>query len=166
MKIIKEMIVFLLPILITLIIVISIRMFLLTPVIVDGISMESSLYDGDILLLNKYHYWFNDVLRYDIVAIEYEDSHIIKRVIGKPGDTISYADNKLYVNGFEAIDLYNSNVTSNFNSVTIPDDYYFVMGDNRQHSLDSRSFGLVSLEDIIGVVRYRVFPFESFGRLD
>lgn len=141
-------------------------MFLVTPVIVDGVSMENSLYGNDILLLNKFNYLFNDVSRYDIVAINYNDSYIIKRVIGIPGDNISYNDNKLYINGFEVIDIYNSNFTSNFSSVVIPNGYYFVMGDNRENSLDSRGFGLVSLDNIIGSVKYRVYPFNSFGKID
>lgn len=165
MKIIKEVVNFIFPVVIVGSIVILLRTFVVTPVIVDGKSMDDTLHNGDLLLLDKMHYVFNDISRYDIVAIHYKDSNIIKRIVGMPGDTIKYENNKLYINSKEAIDIYNHGITSNFTEVYIPNNYYFVLGDNREHSFDSRDFGIIHKDDILGVVDFRLYPLDTFGKI-
>ena len=116
------------PYVAVLLLVVIIRSYFITPVVVEGKSMEPTLYDNDFLILNKFHYNNHTINRYDVVAINYNNTHIIKRIIAKPGDTISYKDNKMYINSKEAIDPYNT-YTNDFSEISIPNNYYFVMGD-------------------------------------
>ena len=149
------------------IVVVLFRTFIATPVKVDGSSMDSTLRNNDILILNKLDNSFN---RFDIVVIKYGKTKLLKRIIGLPGENISYKDNELYINGKKMEDK-NISRTSNFslkelyNKTKIPDGYYFVMGDNRANSLDSRSelVGLISKKDILGTTKIRLFPFNKIG---
>ena len=149
------------------IVVVLFRSFIATPVKVDGSSMDSTLKNNDILILNKLDKSYD---RFDIVVIKYGKTKLVKRVIGLPGENIEYMDNELYINGkkiedksisrtadFKLKDLYNKD--------KIPDGYYFVMGDNRANSLDSRSelVGLINKKDIIGTTSIRLFPFNKIG---
>ena len=86
----------------------------------------------------------------------------IKRVIGLPGEEIEYNGDKLYVNGKEVNDTYGQNVTENF-KVSVPKNKYFVLGDNRQNSMDSRFFGPFKKEKILGKTKFVIFPFDRFG---
>lgn len=150
--------------------VIVIRIFIIDPVRVDGSSMNTTLANGEIMLLNKIVYKKNDIKRFDIVVIDEGDKHIIKRVIGLPGETIEYKNNKLYINGEELNDPYPSTETDDFNitdigHVKIPGNTYFVMGDNRANSLDSRypSVGVIKKNLIIGRARLVIWPFNKIG---
>lgn len=148
--------------------IILVRLFIVTPVRVDGPSMNDTLHDGDILLLDKYD---NKYERFEIVVFNYNGERLIKRVIGLPGEVISYKNNKLYINGNEIEDNYGLGYTENFelkdlNLTKIPDNEYLVMGDNRNDSLDSRYFGTISKDKILGSVKYRLFPFNKFGKVN
>lgn len=148
--------------------IILIRLFIVTPVRVDGPSMNDTLHDGDILLLDKYD---NKYERFEIVVFNYSGERLIKRVIGLPGEVVSYKNNKLYINGNEIEDNYGLGYTENFelkdlNLTKIPDNEYLVMGDNRNDSLDSRYFGTISKDKILGSVKYRLFPFNKFGKVN
>ena len=101
-KFIKELI----PYIVIIIVVVLIRTYIVTPVIVVGDSMVPTLKDGQILLLNKFDYKINDIERYDIVVIKVGNGEIIKRVIGLPGENIEYRDNTLYINGHEEETIY------------------------------------------------------------
>lgn len=157
-----------------------IQRYFYEPVVVDGDSMEPTLNHGDYLLLNK----FSDIERFDIVVFpppdEEEETLYIKRVIGLPGDTVEYRNDELYINGEEIeedfleyssddLDFYPS---GNFSLLTllgeeeVPPGQYFVLGDNRLNSRDSRSFGFVDEESIIGKVSLRYWPFEDFGFIE
>ena len=159
MKIIKEI----LPYVLIIIAVILIRTFIITPVRVDGASMDQTLEDGQILLLYKLaniDYW-------DIVVLdeEKEGEIIIKRIIGMPGDTVSIKDNTVYVNGEELEEDYAYGETSDYEEITLGDDEYFILGDNRPISKDSRYFGPVKEDEIIGKVIFRLWPFNKFGTI-
>lgn len=148
--------------------IILVRLFIVTPVRVDGPSMNDTLHDGDILLLDKYD---NKYERFEIVVFNYNGERLIKRVIGLPGEVVSYKYNKLYINGNEIEDNYGLGYTENFelkdlNLTKIPDNEYLVMGDNRNDSLDSRYFGTISKDKILGSVKYRLFPFNKFGKVN
>ena len=148
--------------------IILIRLFIVTPVRVDGPSMNDTLHDGDILLLDKYD---NKYERFEIVVFNYNGERLIKRVIGLPGEVVSYKNNKLYINGNEIEDNYGLGYTENFelkdlNLTKIPDNEYLVIGDNRNDSLDSRYFGTISKDKILGSVKYRLFPFNKFGKVN
>lgn len=148
--------------------IILIRLFIVTPVRVDGPSMNDTLKDGDILLLDKYDNTFE---RFEIVVFNYSGERLIKRIIGLPGEVVSYKNNKLYINGNEIEDDYGLGYTEDFelknlNLTKIPDNEYLVMGDNRNDSLDSRYFGTISKDKILGSVKYRLFPFNKFGKVN
>lgn len=148
--------------------IILIRTFIVTPVRVNGTSMYSTLKDGEIMILNKINYWFNDIKRFDIVVVETENNKIIKRVIGLPGETLKYEDNILYIDGQEVKEPYLKEKTEDFNISKldykkIPQDCYFVMGDNRDNSNDSRIIGCVKRAQIKGKTSLVIFPFKNAG---
>ena len=159
-----------LPYIIIVIVVALIRTFIITPVQVEGMSMYSTLDDKEILLLKKYDKSYD---RFDVVVFNYNNTKLIKRVVGLPGDTVEYKDNKLYINGkyIKEEFLKNNQETYDFSLEdlgyeTLPDGYYFVMGDNRTNSTDSRVIGLVSAEDIEGTTNFVIFPLNKFGNFN
>ena len=157
-KFIKELI----PYVIIIVVVVLIRSFIVTPVQVDGTSMYPTLKNNEVLLLKKYDKKYK---RFDVVVLNYNNSKLIKRIIGLPGEHIEYKDNKLYVNGKYIKENFKRNTeTSDFEiDKKIPKDHYFVMGDNRDNSTDSRIIGFISKEDIEGVSDIALFPFDRFG---
>lgn len=166
-KIIKE----LYPYVIVVIIVVLIRSFLVTPAIVDGVSMEPTLQDNNVVILNKLNYKLNDIERFDVVVIKWKDEKIIKRVIGLPGEHVEYKNNNLYVDGFLVNEEFKHAETFNFKLEnigykTIGGDKYFVVGDNRLDSNDSRfEVGLVDKQDILGRVNLRIFPINKISKV-
>lgn len=148
--------------------VIFIKIFIFTPVRVKGVSMYPTLEHHDIMILNEIGYHLNGVKRFDIVVVNAHGEQLIKRIIGLPGETVSYKDNKLYINGEEIKEEFSHDITHNFTldeiSVeVIPEGYYFVVGDNRGNSIDSRIIGLISKKQILGKTNFVVFPFKRFG---
>ena len=159
-----------LPYVIIVIVVALIRTFIITPVQVEGMSMYSTLDDKEILLLKKYDKSYD---RFDVVVFNYNNTKLIKRVIGLPGDTVAYKDNKLYINGkyIKEDFLKDNQETYDFSLEelgyeTVPDGYYFVMGDNRTNSTDSRIIGLISDDDIEGTTNFAIFPLDKFGNFN
>ena len=150
------------------ILVLIFRTFIISPVSVDGDSMYSTLKDKEMLLLKKYDKSFD---RFDIVVFQHGSSKIIKRIIGLPGEYVEYKNNELYIDGEIIEDVKLLTDTPDFkleelNLSIIPEDMYFVLGDNRTNSLDSRTIGLIEKEDILGTVDFRVFPFKRFGKIE
>lgn len=161
MKIFKEIMSYLIIILV----VVLIRTFIITPVRVDGLSMWPTLNNNDILLLKKYD---KKIDRFDIVVVNYYDSKLVKRVIGLPGESVKIKNNILYVNDVATSDIDLSVITADFSISdlgydVIPDNYYFVLGDNRNKSTDSRIIGLIKKDDIVGITNFRIFPFNKIG---
>lgn len=148
------------------------------PVMVEGDSMKPTLLDGDYILLNK----FSDIEPFDIVVFpppDDEDTQYIKRVIGMPGDRVEYHEDILYINGDEVDEFFLDNAedaefysSGDYSLLTllgveeVPAGQYFVLGDNRLNSRDSRSFGFVDEEAIIGKAAFRYWPFDRIGRID
>ena len=166
MKKIKEISIYLLII----VMVILIRTFIITPVRVNGTSMDPTLKNGEIMILNKIKYNKNDIKRFDIVVVKMDKELLIKRVIGLPNEEIKYVDNKLYINGeyiketFLNDDVYTTNFSlDDFKLKKIPENCYFIMGDNREVSLDSRTFGCFSKDKILGSANLVLFPFTKLG---
>ncbi len=165
-KFIKEY----LPYIIIIIIVLLIKAFIISPIRVNGESMYSTLHDKDIMILNKVVYRFNKIKRFDVVVVTTNKSPIIKRVIGLPGDKIKYIDNKLYVNDKLVKEKFNHAKTEDFNikelgSVKVPKGTYFVLGDNRVNSVDSRIIGFVPKKKIAGRAKYIILPFSRIRKV-
>lgn len=160
----------LVPYVVIVFIVALIRTFIATPVRVNGDSMYPYLKDGEILVLNKVD---TNYKRNDIIVAQALNTKIIKRVIAVPGENVEYKDCKLYINGEEVKDFVTECITEDFTLedlygyVTIPDNYYFVMGDNRKASTDSRDYrvGLISKDKIQGKAVFRLTPFKKIGML-
>lgn len=167
MKFIKEII----PYVVIVITVVIIRTFLVTPILVSGGSMKNTLENNEMLILNKYDKSYE---RFDIVVIDYDNGEfkekLIKRIIGLPGEKIEYKDGKLYIDDKEVVDKFSSETndfkTSDLGSNFIPKNMYLVLGDNRKDSVDSRILGFINKDDIKGVTRIRLFPFDKFGKID
>lgn len=113
------------------------------PTLIVGTSMEPTYTENQFVIG---HMCLN-IDRFDVVTIQQDDKLLIKRVIGLPGDTIEFYDNVLYINGVPTEDPYATGITSDFSTV-VSDGHYFCMGDNREHSYDSRYYGEFSLEQI------------------
>lgn len=152
---------------IIIVVVVLIRTFIGTPGIVDGASMNNTLEDGQLVIINKLVYRFDEINRFDIVVInnKIDDERIIKRVIGLPNETIRITDNKLFINDeYVKVDFEFAD-TNDFEATT-KDGEYFVLGDNRIVSKDSRIIGNIKEKDILGRVRFRLFPFSKMGNID
>ena len=157
-KIIKE----LLPYIIVIILVLLFKKFFYAPIKVNGESMMNTLHDKDIMILDVIGYKTKGLKRFDIVVVDEGDELIIKRVIGLPGEKVTYKNNVLYINGKKMKDNYGSKVTEDFDEV-VPKGKYFVMGDNRTNSMDSRVFGSFSKSKILGKTKMVIFPFSRWG---
>lgn len=156
-------------IIIALLIVVPIRMFVMQPFFVKGASMENSFYDGEYLIIDELSYRFKDPGRGDVVVFRYPLDHkqyYIKRVIGLPGETVNIsggeilitkADNQKFTLD-ESKYLEGGETTPGLTSIALGSGEYFVLGDNRAHSSDSRSWGALSQKDIVGKVSVRAWP--------
>lgn len=147
---------------ILLLIIIIIRIFFYSPIRVNGSSMYPTLQDKEFMILNKIGLQ-KGINRFDIVVVESNGKYIIKRVIGLPGESVMYSDNKLYINGKVIEDNYSKSETENFENVILKDDEYFVMGDNREVSKDSRVIGPINVKNIKGKTNLVIFPFNKLG---
>ena len=164
------------PYIVIIIVVILIRTYIVTPVIVRGDSMYNTLEDGEVLFLSKITYQVSDIKRFDIVVVKDLDNDlIIKRVIGLPGDNIEYKDGILYINNEEIKEDYTDYIMEDFDidsicKITnlecngiIPDNMYLVLGDNREVSADSRVKGLINKEQILGKTVLRIWPLNKIS---
>ena len=155
-----------LPYVVIVLIVIGIRFFIVTPIKVNGMSMYDTLNGKEIMLL-----WYQkDIKRYDIVVADLmEDGKktdtLIKRVYGLPGETISCEDGVIYINGKKTDDSYAYGATNDFGSITLGSDEYFLLGDNRGVSLDSRIFGPINKKHIDGKTDFIIWTFKIFGKV-
>ena len=141
---------------------------------VSGSSMENTLSDGDNLIVDKITYRFSDPKRYDIIVFPYqyeENTYFIKRIIGLPGETVQIVDGTIYINGEVLGESYGREVMKNSGMAADPimlgDDEYFVLGDNRNDSTDSRdpSVGKIKRNQIIGRAWVRIWPLSKIGIL-
>ena len=123
--------------------------------------METTLSSNDMMLLNK----MDKVDRFEIVVLNYNNDKLIKRVIALPGEYVECIDGIVYVNGNDIGDTYGSNKTEDFKRVYLSNNEYFVMGDNRGDSLDSRFIGAIKSNQIMGTVDLRLFPFNKIGKV-
>lgn len=162
-------------ILIAVVIVVAITM-VIKPTIVKERSMQPTLYENNYLLLNKQAYRFGEEKRGDIIVFEspMKDENgktklLIKRIIGLPGDTITIQDGKVFLNGAQLHEDYTleDETPGYVVDFKVPEGQFFVMGDNRRVSIDSRSekVGCVKEEQIVGKAFVRLYPFSEIGGL-
>lgn len=140
---------------------------------VSGQSMETTLQDGDNLIVDKISYRFHDPSRYDIIVFPYkyeENTFYIKRIIGLPGETVQVKDGYTYINGKKLTsDIYGREVMDEpgiaEEPIKLGSDEYFVLGDNRNHSQDSRDpyVGVLKRSDLMGRAFVRIYPLNKFG---
>jgi signal peptidase I len=134
---------------------------------IEGYSMEPNFHDGEFLLVNKILYMLRPPERGDVIVFVPPTSSsrdFIKRVIGLPGDRVEVINGKVYINGEMLDEPYPLNVASySAPAVTVPPDEYFVLGDNRNNSSDSHSWGTVSVKKIIGKAWVTYWPPDMMG---
>ena len=157
------------------VVVLLVSNFLCTIIRVDGGSMLNTLHDGDRLYVNVLDMKLNGPERYDVVILHYpgRKGNFVKRVIGLPGDTLEVKEGVLYINGEAVEEEYLAEertqkfhgASSNFGPVEIPEDQYFVMGDHRDHSNDSRQVGLIDRDMFVGKATYIFWPFNRMGAI-
>lgn len=151
-----------------------IYLFIAQPHKVSGNSMHPTFYDGDYILTDKLSYRLNLPKHGDVIVLKNpkdESQDFIKRIIAVPGDTIMISNNAVYLNGIPLKESYlpaniiirgGTFLTENA-PVKAGPNQYFVLGDNRAHSSDSREWGSVTKEEIIGKTFFRYFPLNHFG---
>lgn len=172
-----------------LVIVVIIRTFFFEPIRVDGSSMSNTLHDGDIVLVTKPEYWNGNYQRGDVIICRYPNRNtqtnfslggsfevtltnhtlFVKRLVALPGDKVEIRDGVFYIND-EMVDESHIDMQikshENMGPFTLGADQYFVVGDNRGNSNDSRRVGPISEDMIVGHVRCVVFPFSNFGTVE
>ncbi len=163
---------------ISLLIIIPVRAYLIQPFVVRGASMEPSFYDREYLIIDKLSYSFREPVTGDIIVFQYppnapddvEKQYFIKRVIGIPGEKVEVSNGEVTVTNsdnpigtvLEELYLGVDKTIGKDRKELNPNEYY-VLGDNRQSSLDSRSFGPITRGDIVGRVWFRGFPFNRIS---
>jgi signal peptidase I len=162
-----------------LIIFVFIKTFFFSNYIVEGESMMPTLEDGNKLVVNKIGYQIGDLNRFDVIVFHANvNEDYVKRIIGLPGDEIEYINDQLFINGKRYnepfLDEYRKEIlggrlTGNFTlkeitgKKTVPQNHLFVMGDNRLGSWDSRHFGFIKVDQVVGKVNLRYWPLEDLG---
>ena len=152
---------------IIIVLAIAVSIFLVTRLViqnfvVDGRSMNPNLADKQWILVNK----LDNPERGDIIVFnrpQHDPPVLIKRVIGLPGETVKIEDGKVYIKGKLLTESYITEPTTDNGTWTVPDDHYFVLGDNRDDSSDSPDWGFVPEADIIGTAWLRIWPLSSWG---
>jgi signal peptidase I len=159
-------------ILVAVIAVVVIRTFLIQPFLVSGASMEPNFSSGDYLLIDEISYRFREPQRGEVVVFHYpgdEKTYYIKRIIGLPDEQIKINGGKIFIfneeypNGLVIDEAYLpfGIQTSGSEEFSLKDNEYFVLGDNRNYSFDSRSWGNLQRAEIVGLVRLRLWPFNK-----
>lgn len=156
-------------------IILPVRYFLIQPFVVKGASMEPNFYDSEYLIIDELTLHFRNPERGEIVVFrppQHSDQYYIKRVIGLPGETVEIRNGVITIynaenpNGFALAETYISEVTEGRDRRTLGTDEYYLMGDNRDASLDSRYFGAVPRDNLIGRVWVRGLPFDRATTFD
>lgn len=154
-------------VLISLAIILPIRMFLVQPFYVDGASMEPNFYQNEYLIIDEISYRFQNPERGEVIIFKNPKDtkyYFIKRVIGLPGETVEVRSGTVFINGQELTEPYIENLsTQSYEEYTLSEGQYFLLGDNRINSYDSRTFGPVDEKYIIGRVWFRGWPIDRIN---
>jgi len=163
-------------VLVALVIVVPIRYLIFQPFFVRGQSMEPNFENGDYLIIDEITYRLRSPERGEVIVFKYPNDtsqRYIKRIIGLPGETIMIENGKIEITGKEGIKILNESdylsentFTAGNVSITLGENEYFVLGDNRPSSSDSRRWGILPEEDIIGRVVLRAFPFAALAKFE
>ncbi|MEC1604443.1 signal peptidase I sipS [Bacillus halotolerans] len=164
-------------IIIAVVLALLIRNFIFAPYVVDGESMEPTLLDHERVFVNMTVKYIGEFKRGDIIVLNGDDVHYVKRLIGLPGDTVEMKNDQLYINGKKVAEPYlkankkhakedgYDHLTDDFGPIKVPDNKYFVMGDNRRNSMDSRNgLGLFTKKQIAGTSKFVFFPFNDIRK--
>ncbi|MEI3611048.1 signal peptidase I [Pseudogracilibacillus sp. SO30301A] len=156
-------------IIIAVILAFLLRTFVFATSIVEGESMHPALEDGERIVFNKLIYIISEPARGDIIIIQHPQKNYVKRIIGLPNETIEMRDHTLFIDGVKQdstfVNEYDELLTGNFGPIEIPEDSYFVMGDNRAISKDSRNgLGFIDRSDIIGRSEFVIYPFSEWQK--
>jgi signal peptidase I len=156
-------------IVIALVLALIIRTFLFQPFYIPSGSMEPTLQIGDRIIVSKFSYYFSEPKRGDITVFKYPldpKRDFIKRVIGLPGDVVGIKDSQLYLNGMIVPEPYVLHQEyGDFGPVVVPEQYFFVLGDNRNNSQDSRNWGFVPKKKLVGKAQVIFWPFNRAGTI-
>lgn len=154
----------LIPYVIIIVVVLFVKNYIIAPVQVRGDSMDSTLQSGDVMLLNRLQFKRYGVKRFDIVVVDDHDTYIIKRIIGLPGDIVEIKDERLIINGEEFDEYYLDEGTHTDDLIVeVPKGHYYILGDNREESLDSRILGPIEEDKIQGIAKITIFPLNRIG---
>ncbi|HAF17192.1 MAG: signal peptidase I [Thermacetogeniaceae bacterium] len=147
-----------------------IRVWLLEPFFIPSPSMEPTLFPGDRIIVNKIGYKFREPERGDVIVFHYPldpERDFVKRVIAFEGETIEIRNNYVYIDGQRLEEPYIPDVViGDFEPVRVPKGHYFVMGDNRNNSEDSREWGPLDKDLLIGKAIFIYWPFSRFGAIE
>ena len=133
---------------------------------VDGSSMVPTLQNGEFVMVNRLAYRFGDPAHGDVVVFHYPrdpEQEFIKRIIGLPGDTVRISGGDVFINGAEISEPYIAAAPRSEGEWLVPDGHVFVLGDNRNNSQDSRNFGYVTMENVIGKALFIYWPPDEWG---
>lgn len=168
----KELVDWVKSLIVAVVIAVFLQQFVFNISVVEGQSMEPTLTDSERLFVNRAVYLLHPPARGDIVILKNprdyrEGKHLVKRVVGIPGDQVEIRSNRLYVNGelYEHPTAWAPVPAGEYGPLTVPDGHYFVLGDNRGNSLDSRYFGLVPGHLVKGRAEFVVWPPSEIGGL-
>lgn len=163
-------------VIIALLIVIPIRYFLFQPFFVKGQSMEPAFENGDYLIVDEISYRFESPQRGDVIVFKYPQNpsqRYIKRIVGLPGETIAIKTGSVIIFNWEGSQTLDESdylsppvQTPGDVRVSLDEDEYFVLGDNRVSSADSRRWGSLARENIIGRVLFRAWPFSALAKIE
>ena len=146
-------------------IIIALLFLFCWPVKIDGISMEHTFQDKNRVFISRASKYIDDIEKGDIIVfsetLEGKDKRLIKRVIATEGDTVKIDRGKVYINSEEIEEYYVTGMTMGHFETVVPDNSFFVMGDNRENSIDSRHLGKKKKKDIIGKVFLKWYPFNE-----
>lgn len=144
----------------------AIRYFVMQPFKVQGASMEPNFYPNDYLIVDEISSHFRNFQRGEVVVFKHDVSFYIKRIIGLPGEKIEIRNNKIYINNLVLNEEYLTEKTTGEKSVKLQDGQYFVLGDNRDASSDSRNWGVLEKSDIVGRVWLRLLPLSKIDKFN